>query len=66
MEIAKELLTKQTTREYISNNMPAIISARLSTGEVIQCYRSTLYAYLQRWYYKNNDILEYAIIEYVK
>lgn len=56
-------ITKETTREYILDNLPTNIIAILSNWNEVQCYRSTLYAYLQRWYYRNqDDKIERAII----
>ena len=57
-------ITKETTREWILENLPSKVLATLSNWIEFSWYRSTLFAYLQRWYYKDsNDKIEYAIIK---
>ena len=57
-------LTKETTRERMLDNLPSKVFAELSNWIIFSWYRSTLFAYLQRWYYKNtDDKIEYAIVK---
>lgn len=57
-------ITKKTTREWILENLPSKVLATLSNWIEFSGYRSTLFAYLQRWYYKDSsDKIEYAIIK---
>jgi len=57
-------ITKETTRERIIENLPSKVFAKLSNWIIFSWYRSTLFAYIQRWYYKNiDDKVEFAIVE---